>query len=107
MKNAGIRILSNFWHILSIFFSISGNLAKNYVHAQFKINWAFQTEITGGGGGGGGIPTCEKLGLFRVESKGMTPVTYRFEGWTRYLISCQLITKQIHFFTLEGSEKNQ
>ena len=49
LKNADIRILSNFLAIFSDFFSISRNFTKYYLHAKFQINWTIQTEITEGG----------------------------------------------------------
>ena len=54
-----------------IFFSISRNFAKYYMHAKFQIKWTIQTEITDGGGGRicplPTIPICKKPGLFRVN----------------------------------------
>ena len=37
--------LGNFFQI---FFSISRNFTKYYLHAKFQINWTIQTEIRGG-----------------------------------------------------------
>ena len=48
-KNADISILSNLLAIFFKFFLYIENLAKYYLHANFKINWTIQTEITGGG----------------------------------------------------------
>ena len=47
IKNADVSVLRNF---LAMFFSISRNFTKYYLHAKFQINWIIQTEITEGGG---------------------------------------------------------
>ena len=57
--------------LFRIFFSISRNFTKDYLHAKFQTNWTIQTEIRGGGGGRiclpPTIPICKKPGLFTVK----------------------------------------
>ena len=52
-----------------IFFSISRNFTKYYLHAKFQINWTIQTEITEGVRISPplAIPICKKPNLFRVK----------------------------------------
>ena len=60
-KTADFSVLSNFLAIfLLIFFSISRNFTKYYIHAKIQINWTIQTEITEGGGGGGRAQNLQK-----------------------------------------------
>ena len=57
-KNADISVLKKLpGNFFRIFFSISRNIAKYYLHAKFQINWTIQTEITEGGGGGQNLPS--------------------------------------------------